>query len=315
MANILITGGCGFVGRQLAKDLSLKHNVLLVDDMSNNQSFIPKFGEFVKGDIANEYFANKIFKKIDYCIALASRKGAIGYVNRHPTEILTLNNKIYNSTFLNCVKHKIKKIIFISSSMVFEGANKYPTPEKYITNTPVPLSPFGLSKYIGEMYCKNFLKEFGLNYVIIRPSNVYGVGEKPEKLVGDSHVIPDITKKIIKSKKRIDVLGTGRQTRCFIHVEDLSSAIIKCLSKKIKNIDFNVGGSREYTINEIVNQISNIISPNKKISKRYINSYSDDVKRQFMSTKKAKKILNWKEDIIFEEGLKEMVTWLEKKIK
>ena len=315
MSNILITGGCGFVGRQLASDLCIKHNVILVDDLSNKQSFIPKSGKFINGDISNEKLAKKVFKNIDYCIALASRKGAIGYVNRHPTEILTLNNNIYNSTFKNCVKFNVKKIIFISSSMVFEGSKRFPTPEKYIFETVVPLSPFGLSKYIGEIYCKNYYKEFGLKYVIIRPSNVYGIGEKPEKLVGDSHVIPDITKKIIKSNETIEILGNGKQTRCFIHVEDLSKAIIKCLSNKIVNTDFNVGGAKEFSINEIVDNIIKIISPKKKLKKKYVKSYSDDVKRQFMNCSKAKKNLKWKEDIKFKDGLKSMVEWLITNIK
>ena len=314
MSNILITGGCGFVGRQLAQDLQSKHNILLVDDLSNNQSYIPKYGKFLKGNIGDEKFAKKVFKNIDYCIALASRKGAIGYVNRHPTEILTENNKIYNSTFKYCIKYKVKKIIFISSSMVFEGSKKYPTPESYIKETSVPLSPFGLSKYIGENYCRNFNKEYGLKYVIIRPSNVYGVGEKPEKLVGDSHVIPDMTKKILKSKGSIDVLGSGKQTRCFIHVKDLSNAISKCLSNKIYNTDFNVGGSQEYSINQIIDKIENIISPKIKIKKKYIPSYSDDVKRQYMNCSKAKKKLKWKENIKFNKGLGEMVRWLKNRI-
>ena len=118
--------------------------------------------------------AKKVFKNIDYCIALASRKGAIGYVNRHPTEILTLNNNIYNSTFNNCVKFNVKKIIFISSSMVFEGSKKFPTPENYISETAVPLSPFGLSKYIGESIVK-LLQRIWLKVRNNKAFNVYGI--------------------------------------------------------------------------------------------------------------------------------------------
>lgn len=314
MSNILITGGCGFVGRQLAEDLHQRHKVLLVDDLSNSQSYVPGFGKFIKGNIADKKISNKVFKNIDFCIALASRKGAIGYVNRHPTEILTENNNIYNSTFKQCVKHKVKKIIFISSSMVFEGSKKFPTPENHIKDTSVPISPFGLSKYVGEIFCRNFNKEYGLKYVIIRPSNVYGIGEKPEKLVGDSHVIPDMAKKILKSKGSIEVLGNGKQTRCFIHVKDLSKAISECLSSKIYNIDFNIGGAKEFSINQIIDKIKYHIAPNKVIKKKYKPSYSDDVRRQFMSCKKAKKILKWKEDIKFNQGLGEMVRWLKNNI-
>ena len=93
-------------------------------------------GKFVRGDISNQKLAKKVFKNIDYCIALASRKGAIGYVNRHPTEILTLNNNIYNSTFNNCVKFNVKKIIFISSSMVFEGSKNFQHPRIIFRKQP-----------------------------------------------------------------------------------------------------------------------------------------------------------------------------------
>ena len=110
-------------------------------------------------------------------------------------------------------------------------------------------------------------------------------------------------------------MGNGKQTRCFIHVEDLSKAIIKCLSNKIVNTDFNVGGAKEFSINEIVDNIIKIISPKKKLKKKYVKSYSDDVKRQFMNCSKAKKNLKWKEDIKFKDGLKSMVEWLIMNIK
>ena len=133
--------------------------------------------------------------------------------------------------------------------------------------------------------------------------------------MGDSHVIPDITKKILKSRNTIEILGNGKQTRCFIHVEDLSDAIVKCLSKKIVNTDFNVGGAKEFSINQIVDNINNIVSPKKKLKKIYVKSYLDDVKRQFMNCSKAKKELKWKENIHFKDGLKSMVEWLIMNIK
>ena len=249
---------------------------------------------------------------------MASRRGAIGFVSRHPTDILNGNASIYNTTFKQAVANKIKKLIFISSSMVFEGAVKFPTTEEDIKNCILQKSEFGLSKYLGEIYCRSYNKEFNLNYIILRPSNIYGPGEKPEKIEGDSHVIPDLYKKLKKQPNSLRIFGSGEQTRCFIHVKDLTDLIVKIVASKdsrILNNDFNIGGIKEYSVIEISKLINQMLGNKNKIDFIKTKSYENDVNRQFMKCDKIKKILKWKPKINFEDGLKDMIRWLEENYK
>jgi UDP-glucose 4-epimerase len=312
---ILVTGGAGFVGRPLVAHLiKMGHKLIVVDDLSNLQSYKPKNCDFIKGDISNKRIYKLAFRNIDICIALASRKGAIGFVNRYPTDILRGNTSIYNTTFEQAAANKIKKLIFVSSSMVFEGAFKFPTNEDDLKNCILQKSGFGLSKYLGEIYCKAYRREFNLNYVILRPSNIYGPGEKPEKIEGDSHVIPDLYKKLKKQPNLLKIFGSGKQTRCFIHVKDLVEVISKIVETKdprILNNDFNIGGIKEYSVLQIAKLINRILGNKNKINFVKTQSYDNDVNRQYMKCDKIKNILQWKPKISFEDGLKEMIRWLD----
>ena len=314
LRRVLVTGGCGFVGREVSSRLMENgYDVVVADNLSNPQSWPKPEFNFHRLNMEDPAAARMAFTDVDACIALASHRGAIGYVGRHPTEILTGNSSIYNATFKAAVEAKVKRLVFISSSMVFESAQDFPTPEERIESIGVPVSFFGFSKMLGEMYCRSFHQEFGLNYTIIRPSNVYGINELPEEKVGDSHVIPDLFKKIVSGQYPVELLGDGRQTRCFVHVDDIARGIVKAFeSTEAENEDFNVGGTEEVQILELARMIWDFCGMDKDFEVSHVEGFAQDVNRQFMDVGKAMRLLDWEPQISFRDGLKEVVEWLKK---
>jgi nucleoside-diphosphate-sugar epimerase len=308
---VLITGGAGFVGNELTAQLIAKgYRVTIADDLSNPQSHAPRGARFVRVDVGNKKAARKVFTGQDFCIALACRRGAIGYVARHPTDIVSNNCRIYSSTFESVVEAKIKRLVFISSSMIYEASQKYPTPETMVPTLRTPVSYFGFSKMLGEQFCRAFHQEYGLNYTIIRPSNIYGKNEVAGKKVGDSHVIPDFLKKIETRQLPLQIMGNGRQTRCFVHVSDIAAGIIRAMeSPKGANNDFNMGGSTEVDILGLAKMLWRFYGMKQPLKPKFVGAFPQDVPRQFMSTKKARTVLGWKPKKSFEEGLREIVAW------
>lgn len=313
---ILVTGGCGFIGSEVVKQLIAKnYQIRVVDNLSKSESKIKKGYEFLKLDLTNPKSANAAFKNIDICINLAAKIGGIGYFHKYPALILSENNKIYSATFEAAVKNRIKRMIYISSSMVFESTKKFPSKETDVPQIPPPITAYGFSKLTGEWYCRAFQEEFGLNYSICRPFNAYGINEAPGKEVGYAHVIPDLVKKILSGQYPIEILGDGQQTRCFTHVKDLANGIITIMkSKKAINEDFNIANPQEIKIIELAKMIWGLCQKDKKFKVKFVPSFTHDIKRRVPDVTKMKKLLGWKAKINLEDGLPEIVAWLKKSL-
>jgi len=313
---ILVTGGCGFIGSEVVQQLLNKgYFVRVADNLSKPESSVKKGYEFIKEDLTVSSAVNKAFKGIDICINMAAKIGGIGYFHKYPATILSENNKIYSATFEAAARNKINRIIYISSSMVFESTNKFPSKETDIGKIPPPASAYGFSKLIGEWYCQAFQKEFGLNYSICRPFNAYGINEAPGKEVGYAHVIPDLTKKMLSGQYPIELLGDGQQTRCFTHVRDLANGIIAVMeSKKAINQDFNISNPEETVILDLAKIIWKLIGKKQAFRAKFVPSFTHDVKRRVPNPGKMKRLLNWEAKIRLEKGLPEVINWIKKKL-
>lgn len=314
MTKILITGGAGFIGSYLVHELQKKdYDIVVADNLSKKESKIPENVDFVQIDLTDKEKTEDLFKGVDICINLASMIGGIGYFHKLPGTILSTNNKILSSTFEAAVKHKIKRMIYFSSSMVFESTDKYPSTEDHITKIPPPITGYGFSKLVGEYYCKTFNREFGLDYTIIRPFNVYGINEYPGEYIGYSHVIPDLIKKVLSGQYPLEILGDGEQTRCFTHVKDLIKGVILALeSEKAVNEDFNLGTDKETKMIDVAKIIWNIENKGKEFKVKHLPAFKHDVRKRIPDYSKAKQILGWQPEIKFEDGLKEVYEWLKK---
>ena len=311
---VLVTGGAGFIGTEVVKQLLERgYSVRVADDLSKKDAKVLSGVEFLKVDLTNKNAAIRAMKGVDFCIHLAAKIGGIGYFHKYPATILSENNKMYSSVFEAAVNAKIKRIIYLSSSMVFESTDTYPSKEGDINKIPPPVSSYGFSKLVGEWYCKSFYDEYGLNYTIVRPFNAYGINERPEKEIGYAHVIPDLIKKIISGQYPLELLGNGKQIRCFTHVSDISRGIILALeSSKAINEDFNIGSDKEMKMIDLARLLWEKCNINKPFKVKYVPGFKYDIKRRVPSSKKARTILGWKPEKKLDEELPEIITWIKR---
>lgn len=310
----LVTGGAGFIGSQIVKQLLENgHYVRIADDLSKKDADVDTRAHFIKVDLANFKKTLKVFKDIDICINAAAKIGGIGYFHKYPATILSENNKIYSSTFEAAAKAKIKRMVFISSSMVFESTTKFPSKEEDISKIPPPVTAYGFSKLSGEWYCRAFWDQYKLPYSICRPFNAYGINEFPQKEPGYAHVIPDLVRKILKGQYPLELLGDGQQTRCFTHVSDVANGIITvAIHPKAQNQDFNIGNDKEIKMLDLARKIWQVIGVTKPFKVKYVPGFEFDIRKRVPNVNKAKKMLSWEAKHNFEQGLKEVIKWLQK---
>lgn len=310
--NILVTGGAGFIGSEVVNQLLKKgYKVRVADDLSKKEAKVPESSEFLRVDLTDKKAAERAMAGVDFCIHLAAKIGGIGYFHKYPATILSENNKMYSGVFEAAVKQKIKRIIYLSSSMVFESTKSFPSKEEDISKIPPPVSAYGFSKLVGEWYCKSFFDEYGLPFTIIRPFNAYGINEAPGEEVGYAHVIPDLIKKILYGQYPLELLGDGKQTRCFTHVSDIAKGIILAMeSSKAINEDFNIGSEKEIKMIELARLLWKKCKAKKPFKVKFVSGFKYDIKKRVPLSKKAKRILGWKEEKKFDEELPKVISWI-----
>lgn len=312
MKNVVVTGGAGFIGSEIVRQLQKKkYNVRIVDNLSKKNKISTKNIDFVKADLTKKSNSEKALKNCDMCIHLAAKIGGIGYFHKYPATILSENNKMYSSVFEAAVFNKVKRFIYISSSMVYESAVKFPSKESDVEKIPPPVSTYGFSKLIGEEYCKAFFSQHKLSYSICRPFNAYGKNEYPGEEIGYAHVIPDIVSKVKKNQYPLELLGNGKQIRCFTHVSDLAEGIIAIAkSKKTVNKTYNVADPNPIDMESLAKKIWKIMNIEKKFKVKYVKGFEHDVQKRIPNTQKIEQDTGWKPKIDFDKGLRETVKWL-----
>ncbi|KKR34319.1 MAG: NAD-dependent epimerase/dehydratase [Candidatus Gottesmanbacteria bacterium GW2011_GWC2_39_8] len=314
---VLVTGGAGFIGREVVKQLLKKnYKVRVADNLSKNpEKKDPIYGaEFHKVDLTDKKQTFPVFENIDFCINLAAKIGGIGYFHKFPATILSENNKIYSNTFEAAAKHKIKRMVYVSSSMVFESTFKFPSKESDINHIPPPVTSYGASKLIGEWYCRAFWDEYRLPYSICRPFNAYGINEYPGEEVGMAHVIPDLLKKILEGEFPLKILGNGEQSRCFTHVSDIASGIIAVMeSEKGINEDFNIASPREMKIRDLAIILYRLCGNSGIPEMEFESGFTYDIQKRVPDVNKARQLIGWESEVVLEEALKEVVDWFKTK--
>jgi UDP-glucose 4-epimerase len=315
---IIVTGGCGFIGREVVAQLVARGDeVTVVDDLSKPESAAPPGAKLVRQDLTDEKGTHRVFEGFKKCIHLAAKIGGIGYFHRHPATIIAENDKIYSSVFYACARHEFERIVYISSSMVFEKALRFPSAESDLPTTPVPLSAYGFSKLSGEWYCHAFKDEFGLDYSIVRPFNAYGVNEAPGEEVGEAHVIPDLAKKILDGQDPLEILGDGEQTRCFTHVSDIARGALAVLdSPKAVNEDFNISSPEELRVLDLAQMIWALLKGRgTPLRVKHVSAFKHDVKRRVPSVEKAKRLLGFEARVKLAEKLPEVIEYVRGRVR
>jgi nucleoside-diphosphate-sugar epimerase len=313
---VLVTGGAGFIGHRLVAKL-IEHGarVTVVDDLSKgemeNLKPYVKHVKFRRRDLLESISVKRLLKNTDFCFHLAAKIGGIGYFHKLPATSLR-DNSIINLNLWDAARETDTKMICLSSSMVFERTNTFPTPEIAITTSPPPLTGYGFSKLMAEYIAKTYHEEFGIEYVIIRPFNAYGPGEVPGDYVGYAHVIPDLVKKVLSGQYPLEILGSGKQTRSYTYVDDIADGIVY-FSQLAKNDDFNIASANETTVLDLAKLIWKLCARKELIRFKHITPFEYDVKRRVPDVSKAKSF-GWIAKTSLESGLRTTIEYLRKEL-
>ena len=328
--NILLTGSQGFVGSYLCELLlSRGHTVIGVDDYS-------KYGRVARSHDDHERFtlleedvieiedkSLARFAEIDVIIANAAMVGGVSYCNDYAYEILDRNNEITAATMAMAIKlwncGRLQRIVMVSSGMVYETTDRFPTPEDVIC-TP-PTSMYGFQKLTCEYFCEAALQQHGLPYTIVRLANVVGVGEDAtlgcETITSGnvklmmSHVLPDFVNKVLGAQYPLHILGSGNQARCYTNGKDIAYGI--CLateSKAAENQVFNISTDQVTTVNELAQAVWNALEMSRPLKIVHDEPYKYDIKTLIPDTSKAKALLGFEAKISLEDSIKEVIDYV-----
>jgi UDP-glucose 4-epimerase len=313
VSRVLVTGGAGTIGaavvRRLLADPAYE---VRVSDQRLAPQWMREGCEVHTGDLRQLDEARIAMSGCTHVIHLAAIVGGIANFHKLPYTLTEVNNGLYNAVFRAALDIQVERFVYVSSSMVFERAEEYPTTEAYLPSCPVPESAYGFSKLTGEVYCHAAHDEHGLPFTICRPFNAYGPGEVPDSEPGIAHAVPDLIEKVLAGQRPLQIFGSGEQTRTLTHVEDIADGVVTAMGSPAGlNEDFNISASREMTVAEIARLIWEVCGEDPDdFQLEHLPTFAVDVQRRWPSVEKARKLLGWQARISVEDGIAATVAWL-----
>ena len=316
--SILVTGCAGFIGSNFVKTFKKKYpkrTIVGIDDFSSGkrEALDPSI-TFYEGSILDTALVEKIFKKHkpEYVFHFAAVP-RVAYSVEHPVETTGVNIVGTVNLLNQAAKHNAKRFIFSSSSSVYGGAKKLPTKES--ENLPSPKSPYAAQKFAGEPFCAIFSELYDLDTVCLRYFNVYGPGQ-----YGDSAYSTVVSAWLeslyFPKKKKGFIEGNGTQSRDFCYVDNVVQANIKAMQAKkpLKGACLNVAHGERTTVNQVKKLIESHTSRSlSDLEKR--PPRRGDVRHTHADISAAKRLIGYKPEVSFEEGLKRTVAWFEERVR
>jgi UDP-glucose 4-epimerase len=299
----LVTGGAGFIGSHVARHcLALGHKVVVLDDLSGGfADYVPQGAVFIEGSITDAPLLDRLFTeyKFDYVYHLAAyaAEGLSHFIRRFNYT----NNVIGSVNLINeAVKHEVKCFVFTSSIAVY-GAGQVPMREDMI---PQPEDPYGIAKYAVELDLRAAHGQFGLNYVIFRPHNVYGehqnLGDRYRNVIG-------IFMNQIMQDQSLTVFGDGTQTRAFSYIDDVAPHIARSVTvKEAFGEVINIGADRPHSVNELTSVVGRALGVTPKVSHLPARH---EVQHAYSDHSKAHRLFGGKEAVSLSDGVARMAKW------
>lgn len=336
MAQVLVTGSAGFIGGYIVEELLKQgHTVVGVDNYSkygrtaksydNNKQY-----QFVEGDVQDVDLMTRLALDCDHLIAGAAMIGGISYFHTYAYDLLATNERIMASTCDAAItafkSGRLKKVTYLSSSMVFESTSSWPSREGDQLKIPPPLSSYGFQKLAVEYFARAAFDQHSLPYTIVRPFNCVGVGEgratgEVEILSGNvslamSHVVPDLVQKVLKGQDPLHILGDGSQIRHYTYGGDLAKGIVTAVfHPNAMNDDFNISTQESTSVVDLAQLIWHKIHGGKKpFSTVSDPSFDYDVQRRIPDVSKAESLLGVRCDASLSDMLDEVIPWIRRAI-
>ena len=332
MSKVVITGSSGFIGGYVVSELlSAGHEVVGIDNLSKYGRVIRTFDDnpnytFVEGDAQDTDLMVELLDGCEHLIAGAALIGGISYFHEYAYDLLAKNERIIGATCDAAIETRrrggsLQKVTYLSSSMVFESTDRWPSVEGDERKVPPPLSSYGFQKLAVEYFAKAAWDQYQLPYTIVRPFNCVGIGEV--RALGESvvesgsvklamsHVVPDIVQKVVKGQNPLHILGEGTQIRHYTYGADLAAGIVACMSHPAAlNEDFNISTAESTTVLELAENIWHRINGDVPFAYVSDDPFEHDVQKRVPSVDKAREVLGFECTTSLDDMLDEVVPWI-----
>ncbi|MHC4104161.1 MAG: SDR family oxidoreductase [Planctomycetota bacterium] len=306
MTKFLVTGGAGFIGSNICKELvSQDCFVRVVDNLltgkkSNLASIIEKI-DFIQADMGDAEVAQSAMKDIDVVL----HEGALPSVPLSVDDPAPTHRHCVDATFTLLMAARdvgVKRFVYAASSSAYGDT---PTSPKVETMKPMPLSPYAVAKLVGEYYCSVFYQVFGLETIALRYFNVFGPQQDPKSQYAAA--VPAFVTSILKNKPPT-IYGDGEQSRDFTYIENVVQAnLLAARAKQTKGEVINIACGTAVTVNEIIAMINN--AAGKNVKPNYTDPRPGDVKHSLADISLAQKIIGFKPKVTFKQGLQLAIDW------
>ena len=296
---IFVAGHTGMVGSAIVRLLNnIDCEILTVSSQELDLKQSSKVDEWF-----DEYRPDAVF-------LAAAKVGGILANSSYPADFLIDNLSIQNSVITNAFKYKVKKLMFLGSSCIYPRNAKQPIKESsLLTGILEPTNEaYAIAKIAGIKLCQFYRKQYGVDYISVMPTNLYGPGDNFHPK--NSHVVAALISKFYEAvklnKEEVILWGTGKPLREFMHVDDLAEGLIFLMENYSEYEHINIGTGKEISITEFAEIIKNISGWKGKI--KFDDSYPDGMPRKVMDINKISK-LGWNSKIELKEGLKQAYKW------
>jgi nucleoside-diphosphate-sugar epimerase len=302
----LVTGGAGFIGSNTVEELVRRgHSVVVLDDLSSgkeeNLAEVRSKITFMKGSITDLELVQKAMHQAEYVMHLAARTSVPRSV-KDPIDTNRINVDGTLNVLVAARDNKVKRVVYAASSSAYGDT---PTLPKTESMTPVPISPYGVAKYVGELYAQTFGRCYGLENVSLRYFNIFGPRQDPDSPY--SGVLSRFAAAVLQGMPAV-IYGDGEQTRDFTFVGNAVEAnLLACDSANASGSTYNVGTGFRISLNRVLELLREISG--KRIEVRYDPPRDGDIRDSLADIGKAKQELGYEPKVLFEEGLRRTFEW------
>lgn len=302
--NVLITGGAGFVGSHIADAcLEQDYKTMIVDNFyASDQQNLPENAPFVQADITSESFTSVVADfQPDVIFHLAAQSSVPASI-RNPQEDADINIRGTLNVLEAARKTGVKKVVYASTAAVYGNPVSLPIDEDHPTE---PLSFYGISKFVPELYMKAYRELYGLSFTVLRYANIYGPRQIPH---GEGGVVTIFVDRALRGEPLL-VHGDGRQNRDFVYISDIVKANMQAITHGDGTI-LNIGTGRSTSINNLAHLIKD--SVDQPLEVHHTDAREGDILESYFDPSAAKEKLQWTPSVDLKEGLKQTIAYYKK---
>jgi UDP-glucose 4-epimerase len=336
MEKVLVSGSAGFIGGYVVGELLGRgYEVVGIDNHSKYGRVRKSYDDhphytLVDGDARDAALMTGLLRDCDHFIAGAAMIGGISYFHAYAYDLLAANERIIAASCDAAIaahrEGRLRKVTYLSSSMVFERADSWPSEEGQEREIPPPVSSYGFQKLAVEYFARAAWDQYQLPYTIVRPFNCVGIGESralgdTEILSGNvrlamSHVVPDLVQKVVKGQDPLHILGSGDQLRHYTYGGDLARGIVTAMAHpEAANQDFNVSTAEGSTVTQLAGVIwRKIKGPDAPLRLVRDEPFEHDVQRRVPAVGKARRLLGFEATTTLDQMLDEVIPWIRRAV-